>query len=64
MKAYKVWHDTKHFIHKDTTNELDVKWTENIEDAKSIPNKVEAHNFFENTLGFNTTQRYNALYLQ
>ena len=63
MKAYKIWNDTKHFIHKDTTNELDVSWTENIEDAKSITHKGEAIKFFFNTLGFCLNKRYDALHL-
>ena len=63
MKAYKVWHDTKHFIHKDTTNELNVGWTTNIEDAKDVPTKGEAFKFFFDTLGFNMAARYDALHL-
>jgi hypothetical protein len=63
MIAYKVWHDIKHFIHKDTTNELDVAWTDKIEDAKVIPNKVEADKFFFDKLGFAPNKRYDALRL-
>ena len=63
MKAYKTWHDTKHFIHKDTTDELNVYWTDKIEDAKNIPNKVEADKFFFDKLGFSPNKRYDALRL-
>jgi hypothetical protein len=50
MRAYKIWYDIKHFIHKDSTDE-DVFWTENIEEAKDLP-KVEAYKYFFDTLGF------------
>jgi hypothetical protein len=52
MKAYKIWYDEKHFIHKDTTDQLNVMWTTNIEDAKEIPHRGEAINFFFFHLGF------------
>lgn len=52
MTAYKIWHDTKHFIHKDTTNELNVQWTTNIDDAKEIPHRGKAITFFFTVLGF------------
>ena len=63
MIAYKVWHDTKHFIHKDTTDELNVIWTENIADAKRVSGLGEAVKFFEKKLGFNLNKRYDALHL-
>lgn len=63
MKAYKVWHDTKHFIHKDTTSEMNVTWTENIEDAKDVPGNKNAIKFFFDKLGFRFNQRYDALRL-
>ena len=72
MKAYKVWHETKHFIHKDTTNELNVQWTENIEDAldtdslyvgSGLPPFSKAARFFFDFLGFNMAARYDALRL-
>jgi len=62
MVAYKVWHDTKHFIHKDTTDELNVFWTEDIKEAKDLP-KAEANKFFFDTLGFCANKRYDALRL-
>ena len=52
MKAYKIWYDTEHFIHKDSTNELNVGWTTDINEAKEIPHRGEAINFFFETLGF------------
>lgn len=62
MKAYKVWYDTKHFIHKDTTNELNVTWTENIEDAKDVSSYSEAIKFFNDKLGFSMNiSKYDAL---
>jgi len=63
MKAYKVWYDTKHFIHKDTTNELDVCWTDKIEYAKDVPSKAEAYKFFFDKLGFIPYKRYDGLHL-
>lgn len=63
MKAYKIWHDTKYFIHKDTTNELDVAWTENINEAKDISGNKKAESFFFDILGFNYNARYDALRL-
>lgn len=52
MKAYKIWHDTRHYIHKDTTDELNVSWTTNIEDALDIPQRGKAFTFFFDVLGF------------
>jgi len=61
MKAYKIWFDTKHFIHKDTTDEINVSWTTNINDALdtktlyldiNIPDFSKACRFFNDTLGF------------
>ncbi len=63
MIAYKIWHDTRYFIHKDTTNEMNVKWTEDINEAKDIPHKGKALTFFFSTLGFNIGARYDALHL-
>ena len=63
MKAYKIWHDTKHFIHKDTTDELNVSWTEKIEDAKDLPRYSEAYKFFFELLGFSSCAKYDALHL-
>jgi len=63
MIAYKVWHDTKHFIHKDTTNELNVQWTTDINDAKVVNGYGQAIRFFVDLLGFNIWQRYDALHL-
>lgn len=64
MKAYKYWHGTKHFIHKDTSNELNVQWTTNIEDAKHIPQRGKAITFFFDTLGFSLNlSKYDPLYL-
>ena len=73
MKAYKIWNDTKHFIHKDTTNELNVVWTENINDAldsddlfkdKQWPSYTKAVKFFFDELGFSFNPlKYDALNL-
>jgi hypothetical protein len=63
MKAYKYWHDTKYFIHKDTTNELNVTWTENINDAKDVPNYAKAVKFFFDKLGFTWNQKPDTLHL-
>jgi hypothetical protein len=52
MKAYKIWHDTNHYIHKDTTSDMDVKWTEDPKEAKDIFDKAEAFKFFFDKLGF------------
>jgi len=73
MKAYKIWNDTKHFIHKDTTNELDVKWTTDVEAAldtdglfkgKGLPSYFKASKFFFDKLGFSSNpSKYDPLYL-
>lgn len=73
MKAYKIWYDTKHFIHKDTTNELDVTWTEDIKDAldaddlyidSGLPSFSKAVRFFFDKLGFSLNRsKYDALHL-
>jgi hypothetical protein len=64
MVAYKRWHGTKNFIHKDTTNELNVVWTENIEDAKDLDSFSEACKFFFDKLGFSSNpSKYDALHL-
>ena len=52
MKAYKYWHDSQYYIHKDTTNALNVRWTKDIADAKDIPERGKAITFFFDTLGF------------
>jgi len=52
MKAYKIWHDTPHYIHKDTTDELNVQWTTNVQDAKDIPHRGKAFTFLFDVLGF------------
>jgi len=62
MVAYKVWNNTKHFIHKDTTNELNVSWTENIKYAKELPSYSESIKFFCDKLGFSMNiSKYDAL---
>ena len=64
MKAYKIWYETKHYIHKDTTAEgLNLTWTEKIEDAKDIEPKYKASKFFFDTLGFNMNAKYDTLHL-
>jgi len=52
MKAYKKWYDTKHFIHKDTTDEINVFWTTDVKEAKEVDNYAEAVRFFFDLLGF------------
>ena len=52
MKAYKIWHDTPHYIHKSTTNELNVKWTTEEGEAKEVSSFREAVDFFFDKLGF------------
>jgi hypothetical protein len=60
MKAYKCWDDTKHYIHKNTTEDT-VVWTINVTEALDLP-KVQAYKFFFDTLGFcYNTSRPNAL---
>jgi hypothetical protein len=72
MKAYKIWHDTKYFIHKDTINDLNVIWTNNINDAldadnlyigSGLPSYSKAVRFFFDLLGFNLYNRYDQLHL-
>lgn len=63
MRAYKVWHDVKHFIHKDTTNDLNVTWTTDILEAKVVNPRSEAIKFFYDELGFSQYTRYDALKL-
>jgi hypothetical protein len=64
MVAYKIWHNTKHYIHKDTTDDMDIKWAENIEDAKVISGGIaKAMDFFYYSLGFNMNAVYNKLYI-
>lgn len=52
MKAYKIWYDTPYYIHKSTTNELNVKWTTEEGEAKEVSSFREAVNFFFDKLGF------------
>lgn len=63
MIAYKIWYDTRFYIHKDTTNEMNVKWTDNAKDAKKVANYAEAVKFFFDNLGFNLAARYDKLHL-
>lgn len=70
MKAYKIWYDTKYFIHKSTINELNVTWTTDIKDAKDTGGRTHldqkgytpAVKFYEDTLGFNVHARYDTLH--
>ena len=72
MKAYKIWHDEKHFIHKDTTNELNVYWTTDINYAlnadelykgSGLPSYSKAVRFFHDKLGFSLNiSKCDALY--
>ena len=72
MKAYKIWNDEKNFIHKDTTNELDVSWTTDIKEALDtdvmynglgLPPFSKAARFFHDELGFSLNiSKYDALY--
>lgn len=64
MKAYKIWYDEKNFIHKDTTNEMNLRWTTEEDEAKEVSSFREAVDFFFDKLGFNLNlSRPNALYL-
>lgn len=64
MKAYKIWYDEKNFIHKDTTNEMNVKWTTEEGEAKDVPSFREAVEFFFDKLGFDlNSSRPHPLYL-
>lgn len=64
MKAYKIWYDEKNFIHKDTTNEMNLKWTTEENEAKEVSSFREAVEFFFDTLGFDLNlSRPNALHL-
>ena len=65
MKAYKYWYGTKHYIHKDTTDELNVIWTVNEKNAKVVRNYAEAVKFFFDILGFSLNlSKPDPLYLQ
>jgi len=70
MKAYKIWYDTRHFIHKDTTKE-NVIWTTDIKFALDaddmynglgLPSFSKAVRFFHDELKFNLYQRYDMLH--
>ena len=50
MVAYKIWHDQRHYIHKDTTNDMNVSWTTDSNDAKVIDDN-KGYDFFM-SLGF------------
>lgn len=52
MVAYKIWHETNHYIHKDTANDLNVRWTTDIKEALDIPQRGRAITFFFYVLGF------------
>jgi hypothetical protein len=63
--AYKIWHDKKHFIHEDTTDQLNVKWTTDRTKAKSFPKYYLASRFFNDLLGFSINEsKYDALYVR
>lgn len=62
MKAYKIWHDERHYIHKDTEHEMNLKWTPYEEDAKEFKNKKEAENFCYDKLGMNPYKQFDRLY--
>ncbi|MCK9273340.1 hypothetical protein M0P65_07425 [Candidatus Gracilibacteria bacterium] len=63
MKAYKIWHDTRYFIHKNNITDYSVMWTTNIEDAKDVPTFSGAVKFFSDKLGFNIYSGYDRLHL-
>ena len=61
MLAYKRWYDTKYFIHKNTTNDLDVCWTTDATQALNVDTMYQnlniapyskAMRFFFDELGF------------
>lgn len=52
MKAYKIWYDEPHYIHKDTTNDLNLKWTTDVTQAKDVSTYEQAVDFFFNKLDF------------
>lgn len=56
MIAYKIWYDEKHYVQKDTTNELDIRWTTNVEEAKIILPDYKGWEFFFDTLGFHINE--------
>jgi len=65
MKAYKIWQDTPHYIHKDTINELSVKWTIEEGEAKEASSYREAVDFFFDKLGFSLNlSKPDPLYLE
>lgn len=63
MKAYKIWHDEKNYIHKDSTDDLNVMFTTNPDDAKEVGSFREACEFFCDHLGFSLNpSKYDALH--
>jgi len=62
MKAYKVWHDERYYIHKDTECEMTINWTKDIKEAKDVGgNSSKGYGFFSDLLGFNLNKRYDRL---
>lgn len=73
MKAFKIWNNEKNYIHKDTTDELNIKWTTNIDEAldtddiaqdrTDLSGYAKAVWFFHHELGFSlNTSKPDPLY--
>jgi hypothetical protein len=52
MIAYKVWHDEPNYIHESTTDDMNIKWTQDIKEAKNIIPNYKGWEFFFDKLGF------------
>ena len=63
MKAYKIWHDQRYYIHAETTDQLHTYWTDDVKHALDIPDPIKADKFFYDVLGFSRTSRYDRLRL-
>ena len=62
MKAFKIWEDEKHYIHKKTTSDQNLTWTTNPKDAKEFERACDGYKFFCDVLGFSyNADRPNAL---
>ena len=63
MVAYKIWHDTKHYIKKGSDNMLNVKWTTDVSKAKDFGRYGKASSYVTDVLGFNLNTVYDRLHL-
>lgn len=64
MKAYKIWYNTKNYIHKNSTSDS-IIWTEDSKNAKIVGNWDSAVKFFFDELGFDLNMsRPDALHIE